>query len=535
MAQGTFKHILGWRWTCHLYTLIGAICLFHLVAFQGPLLGYARSVGSSWVQIVSLQILQLCLLGSILLLLAAISVRLMKGVAVCLIVANASALYFMQSYQIELDLTMITNIFGTNTGQASELWHWMLGVYVLGLGVVPAALIFAARPRCPARIWRLLSGFAIFGTLLVWLFATAHTWLWYDQHATRMGARILPWSYIVNTGRFFNKQASANRVQILLPDATFLADPVQKEIVVLVLGEAARAASFGIYGYDRDTNPFTAQTDLFALPVGRSCATYTIGSMACILTHEGRAASGRTTFEPLPSYMTRSGVHTIWRSNSGGTPPFKADVIMRASEIAAACVGDDCPQGRLDDALFYKVDDLLTQTDANRILLVLHQTGSHGPRYFEKYPPAFEAFTPVCATVQVGTCSRQELFNAYDNTIRYTDYLLADLIGQLQNVPNADTVMIYVSDHGQSLGEDGFYLHGTPPAIAPDVQQEVPFLVWMSDSFQKNRGITSADVIPLQSFPHDFPFHSVMGAFGMRSDIYKPQYDIFGARTAIDG
>lgn len=519
-------------WSCHLYSLVAAVCVYHLLVFQWPLIAYALQVGSSPLQLLSLQLMQLCLLAALLLLIATVSVRLMKLFAIVIILTNAAVIYFVRSYQIEIDLTMITNILATNTGQAADLWHWTLGAYLLVLGGIPVYVIIRARVRSPKHVFRFMTSFVVFFGFIGWMFATASTWPWYDNHATRMGARILPWSYIVNTGRFYNKQAKANRVQVLLPDASFLADPGgEKEIIVLVLGEAARAANFGILGYERDTNPFTAQTDLFALPIGQSCATFTIGAMSCILTHEGREAATRTTFEPLPSYMTRHGVHTIWHSNSGGTPPFNADRIMRGRDIADACEGNDCPARRLDGALFYKLDELLMDTDAARIFVVLHQTGSHGPRYFEKYPPELEAFSPVCATVQVRTCTEQELVNAYDNTIYYTDFLLADLIGQLESIPNANTAMMYVSDHGQSLGENGLYLHGTPLVLSPSVQREVPFLVWMSEGFMQSRGLENADVMQAETFPHDFPFHSVMGAFGMRSDIYKPEFDIFRAAT----
>lgn len=526
------KAFLSWRGSCHLYVLITAICLFHLVAFQGPLLSYARSVESTLLQLVSLQILQIGLMATLLLGLSAISVRLMKLVATVLIVFNASALYFMRAYQVELDLTMIGNVFRTNTGQTLDLWHYLLGLQVLVLGIIPAWLIWPAKVRSPRRIWRSLTGVGVLVGLIGWLFATASTWLWYDEHATRMGAKILPWSYVVNTGRYYNEAAKANRPLSLLSDAAFLGtSDGKKDVVVLVMGEAARAQNFPVYGYDRDTMPFTADTGMFALPYGQSCATYTIGALACVFTHEGREASPRTTFEALPSYLRRHGVHTIMRTNGGGMPRFSVDRLKRGVEIAADCQGAKCPQGKLDGALFHELNLLIENTQSDRIFIVLHQTGSHGPRYFQKYPADFAHFTPVCDTVQVSTCSRESLYNAYDNSLRYTDFLLADLIGQLEGMPDVNAAMIYVSDHGQSLGEGGFYLHGTPPAIAPDVQRDVPFFVWMSDGFRESRGIEPADVMREETFPHDFPFHSVMGAFGMRSEIYKPEYDIFSAAT----
>ena len=159
--------------------------------------------------------------------------------------------------------------------------------------------------------------------------------------------------------------------------------------------------------------------------------------------------------------------------------------------------------------------------------MTLHQTGSHGPLYNKKYPKEFEYFTPVCKTVQIANCSRAELVNGYDNTLRYSDSLLENLIIQLESLENTNAALIYVSDHGESLGEGGYYLHGAPVAVAPPEQLEVPFLVWMSDGFRKSHRITEQSILPKETFPHDFPFHSIMGAFSMQSDIYKPQFDIF--------
>jgi lipid A ethanolaminephosphotransferase len=242
------------------------------------------------------------------------------------LMTNASALYFMNTYNIEIDLALIGNILDTDTREVSELWHWMIWVYIGVFGAIPSLAIWFVRMRMPRVLLRLAAPFAVFGTLLASLFATSFTWHWYDQHATRMGGWILPWSYIVNVGRHYNKAALRDREQVLLPDATFLSEPAQKQIVVLVIGEAARAENFAHYGYPRDTNPYTMDTSIVVLPVGNSCATYTVGGTACITTHEGREAPARTTFEPLASYLTRHDVETIWRTNSSGTPPFTATV-----------------------------------------------------------------------------------------------------------------------------------------------------------------------------------------------------------------
>lgn len=537
--SSTARSALPWyraRRQTSIFSFVLLISATNLILFQMPLLEYSISVSAlpsmnGWLQIVSVEIFQFCLMAGILFLISTVSIKIVKALSSVLAVANSIALYFMLTYNIELDRTMIGNILNTDSREASGLWHYSIIPYIVFLGILPASVIWWARVRRSTWPRRLLAGMASFAVLFAWLFATSYTWLWYDQHASGMGSRILPWSYVVNVGRHFNRLALDGREQTLLPPATFdVAEPVRKEIVVLVIGEAARAEDFSLYGYAKDTNEFTEATSIVALPVGLSCATNTIASTACILTHEGRNASSYTGFEPLPSYLTRQGVETIYRTNNSGPPPVNVTTYERAGEIAERCATEPCPSPKLDEALNWGLGDILAASTSKRIFVVLHQTGSHGPAYYSRYPGAFSHFKPECKTVQIADCTAEELTNSYDNTIRYTDFLLADLIAQLKAI-DADSVMIYVSDHGQSLGENGFYLHGAPNAVAPRQQREIPFLVWMSEGFMAHRELTGADIVPSETFPHDFPFHSVMGAFGMTSDIYKPEFDIFHMDT----
>ncbi len=517
----------------NLFVFIALICLGNLIVYQKPLLSFAISVSDfpstlGLVQLLSLQVLNFCLLATLLLLIATISLVALKVISTVLALTNAAALYFMLSYQMVIDNTMVANILATDAGEASGLWDPAILPYLILLGVVPSLLIWKTKLTRPRWFWRLGAGVVSLAALIAFLFATSFTWLWYDQHATRLGSKILPWSYIVNTARHFNQKALRDREQVLLPDATFIdGSPKAKEVVVLVIGESARAQNFSLYGHTQDTNEFTKATSLVALPVGQSCATNTISSTACILTHEGREASSHTSFEPLPSYLTRNGIETFYRTNNSGPPPVITTHFERAKDIAAACTDTNCPDGNLDETLNWNLGAMLAQSTSDRMFVTLHQKGSHGPAYADRYPADFTHFTPVCDSVQVSECTQQALDNTYDNSIRYTDFLLADLIAQLDALPDTNAVMIYVSDHGQSLGEGGYYLHGAPTSIAPAEQLDIPFLVWMSDGFMQDRGLSYADIMPAQTYPHDLPFHSVMGAFGMRSEIYKPAFDIF--------
>jgi lipid A ethanolaminephosphotransferase len=320
-----------------------------------------------------------------------------------------------------------------------------------------------------------------------------------------------------------------HRRQTPLPALHFSDDghPASKTIVVLVIGESARAQDFSLYGYRRQTNPELAATGVVALPGARSCATYTTAAIRCMLSDLGSATPAHVRRETLPTYLQRQGVEVIWRSNNRGEPPLTVGRYQRADDIRSACTGTGCERLDHDEALLYRLQDLLTRSTAHRIFVVLHQAGSHGPSYYRKYPPQFDRFRPTCTSVDLAQCSPASLVNAYDNTILYTDHVLADTIRILQAVPQSVSVMLYLSDHGESLGEHGFYLHGAPNAIAPDVQREVPFLVWMSPGFRAANSVSATDILAKDPFGDDNVFHSVLGAFGGSSAVYKPSLDLF--------
>ena len=159
-------------------------------------------------------------------------------------------------------------------------------------------------------------------------------------------------------------------------------------------------------------------------------------------------------------------------------------------------------------------------------LIVLHQNGSHGPRYNKRYPKVFEQFRPVCDSSDVRECTREELINAYDNTILYTDYLIHQTINIAEKT-NRPAVVIYVSDHGESLGEKGLYLHGFPYALAPEEQKKVPLVIWMSQAFQDARDISNACLANKTAYSHDHIFHSMLGLFQVQTKLYEPGLDIF--------
>lgn len=515
------------RWNPSLAGFIAGVALVNAGLYHAPLYRFAVASldGSSFTGALTLAtVLFLATFATILalLLLALASPRLVKPFCMVAAPCNALALYFMQAYGVVLDKTMMGNVFNTNLAEATELFHPGLLGYLLVLGAAPCALLSRVQVRgAPlARRAALLLGSALI--VIVWMYASSKSWLWIDKNSRRLGGMTLPWSYVINAPRYLATLVKP-REQALLPDASFGSD--EKTVVFLVIGEAARAQNFSLYGYSRLTNPRLAQAGAVALPHARACATYTTAALLCILSPgEGGPFSGAQ--EPLPSYLQRHGVDVIWRTHNWGEPPLKVGTYERAEDLRHACQGGDCDH---DEILLQGLAQRIRASAATRIFVVLHQRGSHGPAYYAEYPERFEVFKPVCKSVDLSRCGNEELVNAYDNTILYTDDFLSRTIGLLNDLAPTATMLMYLSDHGESLGEYGLYLHGTPYSFAPDVQKDIPFVVWMSEAFGRRKAIAPGHLDPQAGHSDQNVFHSVMGAFDMRSPVYRREFDIFAA------
>ena len=451
-------------------------------------------------------------------LLALISTRLLKFFTIFTVFTVPIALYFMRSYNTILDRTMMGNVFNTDSGEALSYYHSSMFIYLF-IGLFLSYVVYKIEMKKSKRVTLLKYGLGITLVGILILYLNASKWLWLDKHAKNLGARAMPWSYVINSVRYKLRALKASKKQILLPPATFT-HPQAKQVVILVIGESARAKNFSLYGYEKETNPRLEKEDIVVLKNSISTATYTTASVHSMLSYTG---SSSDSYEPLPNYLQRQGVEVWWRSKNWGEPTLKVAQYERASDLKEDCVGDGCSH---DGVLLSNLMQKIKASTKDKIFIVLHTTGSHGPSYFEKYPKRFEVFKPVCKTVNIKACSQKELNNAYDNTIVYTDYLLARIIDGLKAFKGLNSLMLYISDHGESLGEYGLYLHGTPYAIAPDVQKEVPFIFWASKEFKKEKNIEALS-FDKKSYGQYNIFHSILGAFEMNSTIYDKKLDIF--------
>ena len=221
-------------------------------------------------------------------------------------------------------------------------------------------------------------------------------------------------------------------------------------------------------------------------------------------------------YEILPNYLYRNNVEVIWRTSNWGEPPVHIKNYQHREVLVPDCKGEGC---NYDEVLLTGLKEQILASKKNKTLIVLHTSMSHGPTYSKKYPPQFETFKPVCNSVELGKCSQTELINAYDNTIIYTDYILYQVIANLKQLSEYDSAMIFVSDHGESLGEKNLYMHGLPLSIAPKEQYEIPFIVWLSDSSKKLK--------PNKVLSQHHVFHSVLNFLSIQSPIYDEQMNIF--------
>ena len=467
-------------------------------------------------------------LGYLLIILISLIPYITKPVVIFFFVANAIVLYFIDTYNIIIDKTMMGHVLNTDPEEAVNLYSNKIISYVVILGLLPS--IFIAKIEIVRNFSFKKTAIFILTPLLLlapFLYINSKTWLWLDKNLRILGALSMPFCYTVNAARYQIPRWTVNQKEYPLPPGEFMHD--NNVIVVLVIGEAARSANFSLFGYERQTNPRLENiNNIIPFFNATSCATYTTAGIRCILSHLGSKSSfvGRN-YEYLPSYLKRNDVKTIWRSNNFGEPDINVHLYQKRSDIRSLCPDGDCLDNSLDSILLCNLKNMIQENLENNLFIVLHQSGSHGPAYYRKYPLEFEQFSPVCKSVELRNCSQQDLINAYDNTILYTDYFLSRIIDILKEFHGTPAVMLYISDHGQSLGENNIYLHGMPNFLAPDVQRQIPFIAWLSDEFIALYDIDVKSLAMDPSYSQDNIFHSVMGAFGLRSSFYNEILDIF--------
>ncbi len=438
-----------------------------------------------------------------------------------LAIVNATAAYFVMTYSVLIDATTVENVFNTRYSEASGFFSWSLWLFILALGVVPAVYCLL-RPVVMGTVKRMAVCCAgSLAIVVVMVLLNINQTLWISQHDTELGGLLQPWSYVANTCRVISSRLDEQAEEIKLPDGKMMDD--EKAVVVLVIGESARKANFQLYGYQRDTNPLLSRQEGLKVYEATSCATYTTAGTKAILEPKN---SG-DLYELLPNYAFRTGVDVVWRTSNWGEPPIHIDEYITNDDL-----GEIYPDVNMhyDGILLRGLRERIASSRKSKVLIVLHTSTSHGPNYADKYPKEFEVYQPVAKNVEEGEKHAELLVNAYDNTIRYTDYLLDSLVNMLRSMTDRHSAMIFVSDHGESLGENKVYMHGLPMRLAPRVQYEIPFLVWTSEGF---RNYKTESELP-EVIEQHYVFHSVLNLLSIQSDAYDRDYDLFEEFAAPD-
>ncbi len=448
--------------------------------------------------------------------------RAQKPVLVLFILIAAVTSFYMDTLGVMIDREMIQNAVTTTVAESKHLITPQFLTHVGLYGVLPAALVIWVKIR-RLTVWRGLGAWALVtagsAALVVGLlFTNLKSYSTVLRADKELMGSVQPLAPIGGALRYAKMMVKSTNIALVQtgtdakkgPHISAAEKPV---LMVIVAGETGRAANWSLNGYERDTNPELAKRDILYFPKATSCGTATATSLPCMfspLTRAQYSYEGGLSNEDLLDVLAHAGFKIDWWDNNTGDKKVAARLpmhFMTAEDGAEFCT-PECI-----DAVFLKRLQTVADTMTEDTVIVLHQIGSHGPSYWLRYPPEREIFAPACKTPELTECSNEEIVNAYDNTIAYTDYFLSQVIDQLDAQDRVIPAMYYVSDHGESLGENGIYLHGTPYFMAPEYQTHVPMVMWMSDRFQAtlalDKGCLGAKTA--EDVSHDNMFSTILG------------------------
>jgi len=456
-----------------------------------------------------------------------------KPIIIILLLISSLANFFTYNAGIAIDLEMIRNVFETDLREASDFITLSSICWVMVTGVLPA--IFLVLYKVQYHSWKkellIRTVFFLVGAIMVGGFSVTLT----KEYASffrnhNKGRKIInTFNYIHYTVQYFQKTSLAQREFVWLDREATSGSPNGKNLVILVVGETARAANFSLNGYGRETNPLLSGQNIVNFRDATACGTTTAVSVPCMFSHKNRRefdVDESKYTQNLLDILSMTGYEVLWLENDSGCKgvcervPTEYMVKIGNKEH---CEKDFCR----DESLLTRLEERIGNHDKNE-MIVLHTMGSHGPSYYQRYPDAFRKFTPTCDTVDIHRCQRDEIINTYDNTILYTDFFLSSIIDIAKRFPDKKISILYVSDHGESLGENGVYLHGFPYGIAPQEQKHVPFFLWLSEVAQKRVDSTCLKTKATnEPVSHDHIFHSVLGFLEIKTNLFDPSLDIF--------
>ncbi len=464
-----------------------------------------------------------------------------KPIVIFLLVIDAFAQYFMQSYGVLIDRGMIQNAVDTTPTETLALITPELGWYLLLSGLLPSLLILWIKVKPVNLTWQNI-GYHILNILISILVVVLVATFYYKDYASLMRnnqqliKNLVPTNMFIGSYSYYKHNYLKKRVFTPIGlDAHQVAavhDNGKKNLVILVVGETTRAQNFALGGYGQPTTPRLAADNVIYFPDTTSCGTATAVSVPCMFSNMPRSHYDGDTADSQDNVLDilqRANVDVLWRENDGGCK----DVCLRVPtddlshwQLPELCSAGVC----LDEALLRNLDHYIDERTKDTVI-VLHSIGSHGPTYYQRYPKGMAAFSPTCDSNEIQNCSNQALVNTYDNTIVYIDDMLDKTIKMLQaHGDKFNTAMVYLSDHGESLGENGLYLHGMPYAVAPAQQTHIPMVMWLSPDYIKAHGVHEGCVKERAGrlpYSQDNLFSTLLGLFNVGTQLYQPELDVF--------
>ncbi|MFA5216209.1 phosphoethanolamine transferase [Sulfuricurvum sp.] len=516
-------------------TLILAVSLFLVIFANGTFFKHVLQVypltWSNAPMIASLGIV----LGAVLVILFTLfsSRYLLKPFLIVVLLLSSLVAYFMGTYDIIVDKLMIQNVLETDIHESMDLFSLRQVLYFIILGVLPSILVYRSKIEPTTLNRALIDGIKSIGLslglslLLIFAFSKFYTSFFREHVSLRSYTN--PANYLYAIGETIHQSYSheLSGLKTIGNDAHITNTDNHRKLVILVVGEAVRADHFSLNGYARETTPLLKKENIINFPQFTSSGTETAVSVPCMFSCYGREGYDKDIAqhtENVLDVLHHAGATILWRDNNSDSKGVALRVAYedyKTAEKNTVCDEGECR----DEGMLVGLQEYIDKHPKGDIVIVLHQMGNHGPAYYKRYPKVFEKYTPVCKTNQLEQCSQAEITNAYDNAILYTDYFLSKVIGLLKgNDGKFETAMFYLSDHGESLGENGLYLHGFPYSIAPDAQKHVPALMWFGKEFKINRDALKKRAS--EPYTHDYLFHTMLGLFDVNSTVYRPELDI---------
>jgi len=471
---------------------------------------------------------------------------LQKPFLILLLMTGGVTSYYMDTLGTMIDRDMIQNVVTTTMQEGKHLITFSFISHVLIYAILPSLFILWVKVKRPTFLRALISQTVLavvaIGLCAVLLLANFKTFSGAIRNNKDLMGSFQPGAPLSSTIRYAQMLLNTRDV-VLQPrgeDAVkgpLLAAATKPVLTVIMVGETARAQNFGLNGYARDTTPeLAARGDIIAFQDVSSCGTATATSLPCMFSRFGRSEysyEAGLANENLLDVLTHAGVRIEWWENNTGDKGIASRINSR--EMTYLDNAEYCSAGECNDGIFLPflqdaIDNITEDT-----VLVMHQIGSHGPAYYLRYPKEFERFTPTCDSTELKNCTNEEIVNTYDNTLLYTDHVLVEAIRMLEAQDKATATMIYMSDHGESLGEGGLYLHGTPYFMAPDTQTKVPFVIWLSEGYKSAFATDAACLAERAAQPttHANLFHSVLGLMDITTSEKSADLDLFSrCRTA---